>query len=177
MMEVPKEDDEPHGRRSIDVANHRFPFCIVWSPLPVITWLIPFIGHMGIADSNGVIYDFAGPYSIGEDNFAFGQPTRYLQLSLPASISEDAWDEGVRKGCDVYKKRMHNLCCDNCHSHVARCLNSMAYPCVWGQHWNMIVLCFYCLFFGKFVNLQGFLLTWGPFVVIMAIVLLSVLVH
>ena len=24
-------------------------------------------------------------------------------------------------------KRMHNLCCDNCHSHVARALNLMNY--------------------------------------------------
>ena len=28
----------------------------------LITWFIPFIGHMGIAYSNGVIRDFAGPY-------------------------------------------------------------------------------------------------------------------
>lgn len=37
----------------IDPANDRFPFCIVWSPLPVITWFLPFIGHLGIADSQG----------------------------------------------------------------------------------------------------------------------------
>ncbi len=23
------------------------PFAIVWSPIPLITWLMPFIGHMG----------------------------------------------------------------------------------------------------------------------------------
>lgn len=37
----------------IDSENDRFPFCIVWSPLPVITWFLPFIGHMGIADAQG----------------------------------------------------------------------------------------------------------------------------
>ena len=37
----------------IDVAVHRFPFCLVWSPIPLLTWLVPFIGHLGIADSKG----------------------------------------------------------------------------------------------------------------------------
>ena len=29
---------------------------------------------------------------------------------------------GVREASDIYTKRMHNLCCDNCHSHVATAL-------------------------------------------------------
>lgn len=39
---------------------NRYPFCIVWSPIPILTWVWPFIGHMGIALSSGVILDFAG---------------------------------------------------------------------------------------------------------------------
>ncbi|KAF0726250.1 hypothetical protein LEN26_001633 [Aphanomyces euteiches] len=159
---------------AIDVSRDRFPFSIVWTPLPMITWLIPIIGHMGIADSNGVIYDFAGPYFIGEDDFAFGRPTRYLQLTLPDTISPEVWDDGVRKGCEIYKKRMHNICCDNCHSHVARCLNSMNFPCPMGQ-WNMIWLCFYMLFWGRFVNVRGAILTWTPFCCIVAVILVAAL--
>ena len=30
--------------------------------------------------SSGVIYDFAGPYTIGKQHMAFGPPTRYIQL-------------------------------------------------------------------------------------------------
>ncbi|KDO20858.1 hypothetical protein SPRG_14089, partial [Saprolegnia parasitica CBS 223.65] len=156
---------------AIDVARDRFPFCIVWSPLPVITWFLPFIGHMGIGDSHGVIYDFAGPYHIGEDHFAFGRPTRYLRLSLPESLSADDWDDGVRAGCAIYRKRMHNICCDNCHSHVARCLESMGFPRPSGG-WNMIYLCFYMLCCGSFVNAKGALLTWGPFLALVAIAIL-----
>ena len=64
----------------IDVTNERYPYSIVWSPLPMITCFLPVVGHMGITDSRGVIYDFAGPYHIGEGCMAFGAPTRYLQL-------------------------------------------------------------------------------------------------
>ena len=31
----------------------------------MIRWLLPFIGHMGICDSEGKVHDFAGPYHIG----------------------------------------------------------------------------------------------------------------
>lgn len=35
-------------RRPIDVPNNRYPYCIVWTPLPLISWIIPIIGHTGI---------------------------------------------------------------------------------------------------------------------------------
>jgi hypothetical protein len=36
---------------------------------------------MGIADSEGKIHDFQGPYTVIVDDFAFGRPTRYLGLN------------------------------------------------------------------------------------------------
>ena len=62
----------------------RFPFCIVWSPIPVLTWIWPFIGHMGIALSSGVILDFAGEACslLLKVNLC-----AYSEHSLPASLS------------------------------------------------------------------------------------------
>merc|ERR1712168_36405 len=74
------EDEMKISEKEIDPNRARFPYCIVWTPLPCITWLIPPIGHTGIAYSTGVIRDFAGPYYVSEDNLAFGKTTRYLQL-------------------------------------------------------------------------------------------------
>ena len=65
----------------IDPRQARFPCCIVWTPLPVISWLIPFVGHIGICREDGVILDFAGPNFVCVDNFAFGAVTRYIQIS------------------------------------------------------------------------------------------------
>ncbi|KAL3344376.1 hypothetical protein AABB24_023690 [Solanum stoloniferum] len=65
----------------IDPKRDRFPCCIVWSPLPVLSWFIPFIGHLGICREDGVILDFAGPNFVSVDNFTFGAPTRYFQVS------------------------------------------------------------------------------------------------
>jgi hypothetical protein len=35
-------------RIDIDKTINRYPFCIVWTPLPLISWFIPIIGHTGI---------------------------------------------------------------------------------------------------------------------------------
>lgn len=65
----------------IDPKRARFPYCIVWTPLPIISWLVPFIGHVGICREDGVILDFAGPNFVCVDNFAFGAVARYIQIN------------------------------------------------------------------------------------------------
>ncbi|RNA30262.1 transmembrane protein -like [Brachionus plicatilis] len=161
----------------IDAVNNRFPGCIVWTPLPLISWFLPFIGHMGICYTNGVIRDFAGPYFVSEDHMGFGRPTRYWRLStdkIPfVQNKKETWDRAVQEASDEYKKRMHNLICDNCHSHVAYALNLMNYDN--SSSWNMVKLCFMMLFKGSFVNFGGFVKTWMPFLAIVATALLFVL--
>jgi hypothetical protein len=145
----------------------------VWTPIPLLTWLFPCIGHMGIGDSAGVIHDFAGPYTVGEDEMAFGVPTRVLRLdprkaaSVPGSSAAAVWDAAVAEGDRVYRRRMHNLCCDNCHSHVARCLDVMAYDGRRG--WNMVVLAAWMFACGRHVSVGRALLTWLPFLLIVAL--------
>ncbi|CAG2250693.1 TMEM222 [Mytilus edulis] len=140
-----------YGDKKIDTEKQRYPHCIVWTPLPCITWLFPIIGHMGICTSAGVIRDFAGPYFVSEDDMAFGNPVKYWQLDLgKVNNGKEAWDRGVMDSCEEYKHRMHNLFCDNCHSHVAMALNTMKYN---GKtSFNMVNLCFYMLLYGKYTK-------------------------
>lgn len=146
----------------IDVTGHKFPFCIVWTPLPLISYIIPIIGHMGICTSKGVIRDFAGPYHVSEDNMAFGWPTKYKQLNPNlANRGVHGWDEAILEASEIYKYRTHNLFCDNCHSHVATALNLMNYH---GRNdWNMVNVAILITFRSKYVGLSGFLRQWVPF--------------
>uniref|UniRef100_A0AAY4BGP7 Transmembrane protein 222b n=2 Tax=Denticeps clupeoides TaxID=299321 RepID=A0AAY4BGP7_9TELE len=155
----------------IDPGTSRYPYCIVWTPIPVLTWLLPFIGHMGICTSAGVIRDFAGPYFVSEDNMAFGRPTKYwmLDVSKVYASGSDAWDCAVHDASEEYKRRMHNLCCDNCHSHVAMALNLMRYNN--STSWNMVNLCLLSLIHGKHVSCFAFLKTWLPFLILSTVVL------
>uniref|UniRef100_A0A5F9D932 Transmembrane protein 222 n=1 Tax=Oryctolagus cuniculus TaxID=9986 RepID=A0A5F9D932_RABIT len=134
-------------------------------------WFFPIIGHMGICTSTGVIRDFAGPYFVSEDNMAFGKPAKYWKLD-PAQVyasGPNAWDTAVHDASEEYKHRMHNLCCDNCHSHVALALNLMRYNN--STSWNMVTLCFFCLLYGKYVSVGAFVKTWLPFLLLLGIVL------
>ncbi|XP_068082532.1 transmembrane protein 222 [Anabrus simplex] len=142
----------------------RYPYCIVWTPIPFLTWLCPAIGHMGIAMSSGVIRDFAGPYFVSEDNMAFGWPTKFWQLDPTFAIGgSEGWDHAVIEASNEYSTRMHNLCCDNCHSHVAMALNIMKYDS--SSRWNMVKLALLMLLKGQYVSCGGILRTWLPFVV------------
>ncbi|XP_026144192.1 transmembrane protein 222 isoform X1 [Carassius auratus] len=216
----------------IDPSISRYPYCIVWTPIPVLSWLFPFIGHMGICTSTGVIRDFAGPYFVSssqsgqlylsewriqplvqknpdellkqkqsyhgtgapqqfssgldnilethlcqtgakvkcEDNMAFGRPTKYwmLDVSKVYASGSNAWDTAVHNASEEYKQRMHNLCCDNCHSHVAMALNLMHYDN--STSWNMVNLCLLSLIHGKHVSCVGFLKTWLPFCILTIVI-------
>jgi len=148
----------------IDPKRDRYPYCLVWTPIPILTWLLPFVGHLGIGLSSGVIRDFAGPYFVSEDNFAFGKPTKYWQLDPTKVPHGHSWDMAISEASEVYKGRMHNLCCDNCHSHVGMALTLMRYDdCV---NWGMVKLAFLMLVHGKYVNVWGFLKTWVPFLLL-----------
>lgn len=154
----------------IDKENDKYPFCLVWTPIPMLTWFIPFIGHMGIALSSGVIRDFAGPYHVSEDNFAFGRPTKYLMLDPDKSKNGiSGWDAGVQEASGIYQQRMHNLCCDNCHSHVATALNLMEYN---DTQWNMIKVWIMFAWKCRYVNCCGFIKTWLPFLIMFTVIFL-----
>ncbi|KAM9307335.1 uncharacterized protein tmem222b isoform 1-T1 [Pholidichthys leucotaenia] len=110
------EDVEKESMKNYHIASEkinpeasRYPYCIVWTPIPVLSWLLPFIGHMGICTSTGIIRDFAGPYFVSEDNMAFGRPTKYwmLDVSKVYTSGSNAWDTAVHDASEEYKHRMH----------------------------------------------------------------------
>lgn len=174
----------------IDPARNRFPFAIVWTPIHPITWILPFVGHMGICDSRGICLDFTG--AIGVDDLAFGSPTRYITLDtskIHADLSQicendqidremdddldtNLWDAAVMKASSMFENRLHLMICGNdCHSHVAVALNLMSYggfTC-----WNKVILASWMFFCGKHVSTIALVQTWaGPCIVI---ILFSVL--
>lgn len=131
--------DEPR----VNLCENKFPKAIVWGPLGCITCCIPVVGHMGIADSKGVIHDFAGPYAIGIDEFMVQCVWRY---AVVPSNDDDAWDAAIEKADDVYRERMHDICCDNCHHHTALALNHAGLPV--GPR-GLLSAWFYCCLHGR----------------------------
>eukprot|EP00192_Tetraselmis_astigmatica_P014863 CAMPEP_0117651212 /NCGR_PEP_ID=MMETSP0804-20121206/1969_1 /TAXON_ID=1074897 /ORGANISM="Tetraselmis astigmatica, Strain CCMP880" /LENGTH=165 /DNA_ID=CAMNT_0005457169 /DNA_START=18 /DNA_END=512 /DNA_ORIENTATION=+ len=153
----------------VNPSAARFPFCVVWSPIPIITWLVPFVGHMGVCASEGVILDFAGPYFVSRDSFAFGRATRYLYLP-PERAEElmdivgvsnggptlpELWDGKLSEATQAYSSMMYNFCANNCHEFVAHFLNTIGYA--GSRRWNMVTLAAMMTVKGRFVSLPALL--------------------
>ena len=72
-------DAAADGEAPINSSAQRYPRCIVWTPIHPITWFAPYVGHVGICDTEGIVHDFAMPYAVTVDN---STPLR-LPLHLP----------------------------------------------------------------------------------------------
>lgn len=92
----------------IDINKHLYPYCIVWTPLPGLSCLLPSIGHTGFCTSTGIIHDFAGSCYVSVNDMAFGSPYKYLQL-YPNEKEKQEWDNAVAKGDKRFNKQNHNL--------------------------------------------------------------------
>lgn len=152
----------------INTQAARFPVCITWTHLPVFTLLVPTIGHTGVCTSDGIIHDFAGPYYISIDDFAFGSTKKYLQLDIsPEELPK--WNEAVLAADRCYRQRMHNICCDNCHSHVARALNNFKYK---GRaNYTMVDVWWMLIVKGKYVSFWAAVYTYALWIVGLATVI------
>ena len=145
----------------MDRNKARFPLCITWTPLPLITWIIPCIGHVGIAHSDGKIHDFAGPYFVSVDDFAFGSTHKYVKLEIG---DVPRYNASLEKADRTYRNRIHNLFCDNCHSHVAQVLNNFKYR--GRDNWNMVDVWWMCIAQSRYVSCGAVIMTYIGWIVI-----------
>ena len=153
----------------------RFPFCVVWSPIPVLTWLFPFVGHVGICLSSGIILDFAGPYYVAMDAMSFGNPTKYWTLNPDlASFPEDDssmsygvrstsadWDKALQACTSLYQLKPYSSLSQNCHHFVLHFLNQVHYD---KEEWTVVKIATQMFVKGHFVGTRGLAKTWLPHV-------------
>uniref|UniRef100_A0A6V7QTZ4 Protein REVERSION-TO-ETHYLENE SENSITIVITY1 n=1 Tax=Ananas comosus var. bracteatus TaxID=296719 RepID=A0A6V7QTZ4_ANACO len=169
----------------VDPKRARFPCCIVWTPLPVVSWLAPYIGHVGIGREDGAVLDFAGSNFVSVDNFAYGAIARYLQLDrkkccFPPNLGTHtceisyrhaecgtaiSWDDALRSSMQHFQHKYYNLFTCNCHSFVANCLNRLAYD--GSPRWNVINVAALILWRGRWVNRMSVIRSCLPFVAVM----------
>ena len=159
---------DSEAKTMIDNKKNRYPYCLVWTPLPLITAVLPFIGHTGICTSEGIIHDFAGPYTVSVDDMAFGKPTKYVKLKLTPE-EKQRWNLAVTEGDRKYGQEMHNLFCNNCHSHVAYVMNQVGYK---HSNWNMVKVWWLFVAKGKYLGFSGFMKSYLGFFILLSIVLL-----
>lgn len=179
---------------AIDKENERFPFCIVWSPLPGITTFFPFIGHVGIGDSRGNLYDFQGDFYIGENRMLFGKVVKYLDLRsvfIPALLSSKGSSKPIQEQVEQYDLVIHQVTRsfrqhqrysfirNNCHNFVACAINAQPQIQLSSKRWSVFQIAWKCMTKGKYVSKKLFFFThFGTLVIlcIIAFVLLIIMI-
>ena len=168
-----EQSSEISLKKEINIKSSHFPYCIVWTPIPLITYLFPSIGHTGIGTSGGIIHDFAGSFFVSVDDFAFGKPTKYAKLELTEQEKYN-WDRAIEKGDNKYNMEEHNIFINNCHSHVAYVLNQLNYR--GKNNYNMISIWWILITKGKYVSFCGFFKTYLGFLIISLLILFIYLI-
>ena len=156
--------------KKINPQKNRYPYCIVWTPIPFLTYLIPSIGHTGIATSEGIIHDFAASFYISIDEMSFGKPTKYFQLDLDEREKYE-YDKAIEKGDLKYNHEMHNLFWKNCHSHVAYILNLIKYK--GKDNYTMVDIWWMLILKGKYISFLAFIKTYLGFFIFFFIIYLA----
>ncbi|PIA64363.1 hypothetical protein AQUCO_00100087v1 [Aquilegia coerulea] len=170
---------------AIDPKKANFPCCLVWAPLPVVSWLAPFIGHIGICREDGTIVNFSGTNFVNVNDFAFGSVARYLELDrekccFPPNLSAHTcksayrhmergvamtWDNALNTSMHHFEHKSYNLFTCNCHSYVANCLNRLCYGgCL---TWNMVNVATLILLKGHWVDTMSVVRSFFPFIVVL----------
>ncbi|GLT25556.1 hypothetical protein SLA2020_006780 [Shorea laevis] len=171
----------------IDPKTAKFPCCLIWAPLPVVSWLAPFIGHVGICREDGAILDFSGSNFVNIDDFAFGAPARHLQLGrekccFPPNLAGHTckkgyqhadygtaitWDDALRQSIHNFEHRSYNIFTRNCHSFVANCLNRLCYD--GSMDWNMVNVAALVLFKAHWIDRMSVVKSFLPFAVVVCL--------
>ncbi|KDP34104.1 hypothetical protein JCGZ_07675 [Jatropha curcas] len=171
----------------IDPNKSKFPCCLVWTPLPVVSWLTPFIGHVGICREDGTILDFAGSSFVNVDDFAFGSVARYLQLDreqccFPLNLAGHTckhgymhteygtaltWDEALQSSVRLFEHKTYNLFTCNSYSFIANCLNRLCYGR--SMDWNMINVAALILFKGYWIDWKSIIRSFLPFTLVLCL--------
>ncbi|KAK8523327.1 hypothetical protein V6N13_113277 [Hibiscus sabdariffa] len=182
----------------IDPKSVKFPCCLVWTPLPVVSWLAPFIGHVGICREAGAVLDFSGSYFVNVEDFAFGAAARYVQLNrekfycgtkccFPPNLAGHTckngyqhaeygtaltWDDALQSSVRYFEHKSYNLFTCNSYSFVANCLNRLCYN--GSMNWNMIAVAALLMFKGQWVDFMSIVRSFLPFVVVFCLGLVLV---
>jgi hypothetical protein len=134
--------------------SDRFPFSIAWTPIPIVTWLIPVIGHTGICDSQGRVWDIKGYFTCGCDDMKYGRPLRISrciseQCLLDSCDIPARWDKAIKDACDESCRSCHNLFTNNCHHQVAYALRNFNLD--GKKKFNQVEVAYRVFFKGKYI--------------------------
>ena len=149
---------------------------VVWTSIPILSWLCPAIGHVGVCDSFGSVYDFQGSRFVGKGEMLFGEPKQSWQLN----ISDSEMNRAIEVSSEEYSHVNYNFFCSNCHCFAAAVLDNAAVPPIlpcfssWSSCATLQIIIALILR-GRSLSFTSFLTIWLPFLLIWGIIIAVIL--
>lgn len=106
--------------------KYKKPYAFLWSPIPFISTILPFIGHISVCSSNGTIHDFFSSKYISLNQINYGAPYKYINLELKESEMRE-WDRAIVKADKKYKRKIFSFCGNNSLKYAAFVLGAINY--------------------------------------------------
>ncbi|KAH7817910.1 putative Protein of unknown function (DUF778) [Monocercomonoides exilis] len=130
-----------------DMDKDRFPFAVVWNAVPFLSWILPFLGHVGICDSVGRIWDFQETNKIGIHRMKYGRVLKVWRFYEKPKESKEPkenemddieqqenliyeshsipgqWDKAIESASQTFLHRKLSWTKCNSWHHVCECLN------------------------------------------------------
>lgn len=137
---------------------------VVWSTIPVLSWVLPFAGHIGVTDSHGAPYDFQGSRNVHKGSLLFGR----MQERWVVHVDPDVWDAAIEEVTNEFNQKEYNFLTYNCHYYAAAVLDRVKYKMPKPLHgkwmdsptrniiWGMAV-------YGKILSAKDMFLIYFPF--------------
>ena len=101
---------------------------IVWTEIPEFTHACPWLGMVGIVDTQGKIHHFSGSKKISMTNEKFGDVMKAVVLELDKqNITKYKYEKAIEKADREFRKLQFSYTGNNCLDYVACVLNNMKY--------------------------------------------------
>lgn len=156
--------------QSREIGEEDLQGCVVWTQIPILSWICPAIGHVGICDSDGIVYDFQGDCTVGRNCMIFGQPLQRWKVPCDRDILDTAIEE-VRSD---FGSVNYSFLCSNCHFFVASVLDrANVRPLACFKDWQTgatLKIILGLIAHGRSRSACSFAMIWIPFVLVFGII-------
>jgi hypothetical protein len=136
----------------------------------MISWIIPAIGHVGVCDSSGAVFDFQGDGIIGRGKMLFGSPRQRWRLDIGPAIMDDAIEQITME----FEHRCYSFFCSNCHFYAAAVLEKAGVPppccCSNWRTGATTKIIWSLILHGRSLGCCDFLIIWIPFLIVVGII-------
>ena len=121
------DENEPNNINNVeDNILDNISCSLVWTSIPVLSYIFPFIGHVGITDSIGRIHDFGSSHYISIDQMTYGNPDKIIHFEI-TNEEFTRWDKCIHSVSKKFSHKTYSLCGVNGYSYCASVLNKINY--------------------------------------------------